>query len=152
MQSIFQYRRLGHRLRLEYENNHEKLIALSRSTQDSSNSSFIDILQTSSNDIEKALTAHGELGSAGFEGVFQSDLSSASNSCPNLEVSASKPGISRRDLTLARSVEGVTVRDRSDTEMDDEKVFVVGVDIQDKFNPQNWTRSSRMWTMCVLPT
>ena len=126
MQSISQYRRLRRCLRLEYESNHEKLTALSRSTQDSSNSSFLAISQISIKDAEKA-----------------------SGSCPNLKVSASKPGLSHRDLTLARSIEGVTVCDRSD---DDEKVFVVEAGSQNVLNPQNWTRSSRIWIMCVLPT
>lgn len=128
MQSIFHYRRLRHRLQLEYDNNHEKLTALSRNTQNSSKCSFLAIPQISSKDVEKA-----------------------SGSCPNLEISASKPGLSHRDLTLARSTEGVTVRDRSDAEVDDEEVFVVEAGSPNELNPQNWTRSSRIWIMCVLP-
>lgn len=152
MQSIFQYQRLGRRLRLEYENNHEKLIALSGSTQDSGNSSVIDIPQISSKDIEKALTANREVGSTGVMGFVQPDFSSVSDLWPNLESSSSKLGLSRRDLILAGSVEGVTVRDRSDTDMDEEIVFVVGAGSQDEFDPQNWTRLSRIWAMWVLPT
>lgn len=153
MQSVLQYRRLGRRLRLEYENNLEKLIALSSSTQDSGTPSFINVPQISSKDIEKASTADGEVRSAGAAGVIQPDCSSAPDSCPKLEGSASsKPGLSRRDLTLAGSVEGVTVRDRSTTETDDERVFVVEAGSQDGFNPWNWTRSSRIWATCVLPT
>ena len=152
MQSLCQYRRLGRRLRLEYENSQEKLLALSGSTQDSGNSSFNDVPQISSNDIEKQSTANWQVGTAGDAGVVRPDFSSASNSCPNLEGSASKPGLSRRDLILAGSIEGVTVRDRSDIGTDDEKVFVVGAGSQDEFNPQNWSKSSRIWATCVLPT
>ena len=148
MQSIFQYQCLRRRLRLEYGNNHKKLIAPSGSTQNSSDSSFIDIPQISSKDIEKAFNTCGDVS---VIGVVQPEFSSASGSCPDFEVSASKPGLSRRDLALACSIEGVTVRDRSDTEMDDEKVFVVEADGQNELNPQKWTRLSRIWAMCVLP-
>lgn len=127
MQSFSQYRRLRRRLRLEHESKHEKLIAVSRSIENSRHSSFLATPQISSKDIEKA-----------------------SDSSPNLEVSASKPGFSYRDLILARSIEGVTVRNHSDTRMDDETVFVVDAGNENELNPQKWTRSSRIWTMCVL--
>lgn len=147
MQSIIQYQRLRRRLRLEYEKNHEKLIALSGSIQNSSDSSFMDIPQVSSKGIEKAFNTGGDVSVIDVE---KSESSSASVLCPDFEVSASKPGLSRRDLILARSIEGVNVRDRPETEMDDEKVFVVEAGGQNELNPQKWTRSSRIWAMCVL--
>lgn len=154
MQSVLQYRRLGRRLQLEYGHNQEKVDALSSSTQDSGISSFVDVPQIASKDTEKAPTALGEVRSANDAEGVQPNFPSAPDSCSNLGGSApSKPGLSRRDLTLACSVEGVTVRDRSITATNDEKVFVVEAGSNDDgFNPRNWTRSYRIWVTCVFLT
>jgi hypothetical protein len=154
MQSVLQYRSLGRRLRLEYESNQEKLIAVSSSTQDSGTLSLVDYQQTLSKEIENALTVDAKFRNAGDGKETQPGFSPTQASSPELRSSTtSKPGLSRRDLTLACSIEGVNVRERSSIETDDEKVFVVGVGSNDHgFNPRNWTRSYRIWATCVHPT
>lgn len=154
MQSILRYRRLGRRLRLEYESNQEKFIALSSSTQDSGTPSLADGQQVLRKDVEKALTADVNVRNAGTGNDVQPGSSSSQPSSPEPRSSTtSKAGLSRRDLTLACSIEGVNVRHRSSIETDDERVFVVGPGSNDlDFNPQNWTRSYRVWATCVPPT
>ena len=153
MQSVRQYRCLGRRLRLEYESSHEKFVALSSSTQDSGTSSLFDCQQILSKNIEKALTTDGEVRNEGAWKDTQPGFSSAKGFCAKPRSSTtSKPGLSRRDLTLACSIEGVDVRDRSSIETNDERIFVVGAGSNDyDFNPRNWTRSYRIWATCVSP-
>ena len=142
MQSVDQYRRLGRSLLLEYGSNQEKLAVHSSSTQDSGTSSLLDAPRLLGDDIEKKPASNEEVQSARV----------ASN-CLQHSSPDSKVGLSPRDLALASSVGGVTVRDCSAAEKIDEKVFVVEAGRNDgAFNPRNWTKSYRIWATFVLST
>lgn len=147
MQSIFQHRRLRRRLLLEYRSTHEKLVVLSNSTQDSGTSSLSNALPNSSHDVEKSIASNDDIQIAGVVSIVPPDA------CAHLDDSTpSRPGSSRRDLALASGLDGVTVRDCSASETDQEKVFLVEAGKNDgDFNPRNWSKSYRIWATCVLP-
>ena len=138
MQSYFQYRNLGRRLRDEHKSN--RVSALS-SKLDSGFSSTVDCQHFADKDIEKSLTVETP------DQLF-SPLSQSTETGPN-EVSSSNSSVACVDISVANCTHGIEVRDDK-TKSKNEKVFVVLPDVNNEMSPRKWARSIRIWATCVL--
>lgn len=137
MQSFFQNRTLGRRLREEYNGN--KASALS-SRSDSGFSSVVDCQHYPDKDIERALNPDdpGRL----FPAPAQQ-----TRTWSNQDLSP-RGALAYLDTSIANCTDGVEVR-HDKTKGADKKIFVVLSDTSNDLNPQKWEKSIRIWATCV---
>lgn len=137
MQSFFQYRKLGRRLREEHKFN--KVSALS-SRADSCLSSVIDFQYTIDTDIEKAQNHNNP---SQLSPSQPQSIAITSN-----DAVSSDDILARFDTSVANYTDGVDVREDS-TKGKGEKIFVVVPDMDQEMNPRKWAKSIRLWATWV---